>query len=258
MKCSKRDPVQKSIFQADAVASDAVEAVECLCQGAPLERTGGGKPGGWGVSSLQGLERLMRFQQSQQPFPGLKDALGRSWLWSPSIRLAVSPRCESSLPEGDFSPPPQVCELSVELKLQSQRSLRFRATNEELRRLESPLGPCWVTPGVGHTTTALPGESQQEELRDLLPLSLHLPSQVRSCSICISSRRCVHVRLWSWLLGALPWLSDSLGAEDSVFCREAGSCQRLRHGASVRVAGPARAKTTQPFPQPGPCRAAGC
>lgn len=139
---------------------------------------------------------------------------GGSWLWSPSIWLVVSPRCESSLPEADgFFSHTQVCELSVELKLQSQRFLRFRAANEMLGGLESPLGPRWVTPGVGHTTTALPGESQQrapEELRDLLRLSLCLPSQVRSCSICISSRCCVHVWLWSRLLGALPWVSGSL------------------------------------------------
>ncbi|XP_074746075.1 uncharacterized protein LOC141952501 [Strix uralensis] len=80
----------------------------------------------------------------------------------------------------------KACELSAELELQSQISLKLEALNKEMGQMVTSLSARLVTPGAGHTTTA-PEEKQYLSL--LLEVQAAAEARVEEINTAVASWR---------------------------------------------------------------------
>ncbi|KAK4809734.1 hypothetical protein QYF61_007102 [Mycteria americana] len=116
----------------------------------------------------------------------LADAFRKQWVTETSLKASTR-QCDylkqenSRLQEDLDKAKAEVCELSAQLELELEKSLQLEARNQELRGLVALLPHCLVTPGVGHTTTALHGQQCEQQAREEMSekeyLSLHLQTQ---------------------------------------------------------------------------------
>ncbi|KAM7084054.1 uncharacterized protein J5F26_013542 isoform 2-T2 [Ciconia maguari] len=116
----------------------------------------------------------------------LADAFRKQWVTETSLKASTR-QCDylkqenSRLQEDLDKAKAKVRELSAQLELESEKSLQLEARNQELRGLVALLPHCLVTPGVGHTTTALHGKQCEQQARQEMSekeyLSRHLQTQ---------------------------------------------------------------------------------
>ncbi|XP_075376733.1 ankyrin repeat domain-containing protein 26-like [Mycteria americana] len=116
----------------------------------------------------------------------LADAFRKQWVTETSLKASTR-QCDylkqenSRLQEDLDKAKAEVRELSAQLELELEKSLQLEARNQELRGLVALLPHCLVTPGVGHTTTALHGQQCEQQAREEMSekeyLSLHLQTQ---------------------------------------------------------------------------------